>query len=752
MKHVRLKVFMIVTILGLALISTIDPQQSEAYRTDTLTPEINFNMKMDNGSLIPSGKVPTATVNFGLGRYDVQTGDFPVTDNVLLNDYINEETITIPYDGAGNFSYTHSPESITYGMRLRIGPPYARRATDMYLSFYNLKFSDVPKYIRTISSKSSVYSIGDHSTYVRTHDRHESPVNNENSVFTARPTGEYAINNPDLTRTAPGSFKYNGHYAVSGKEHPESVEFAFSGGLGRFHGGLTNWLDEKHYTSSLASSGKRITFFLKPFEVSGRFVDQAGASLSPPTGFTNSNSKTADSEMFTYTMNKVPTSYVASDGYLYTLQGWYGGLVKPATLETSNPPSMTVDYTQPKSILELAQDSSLRVVYAKSFAVNEKYVDDSNASINGGAWDTTVPTVISSTFNGAPAATKTDSSNAEWEYVGWKIGLGGTVSSSPVTIASVSGNEDIYYIYKRSSTTASLDLTPTPQIVNSGDPISWSSRLTNTGAAPLNNLKIKATSNWAAGLSHPTQVTVTPAGGSPVNFTVGAGDWASGVDLTGISIPNGGANNYADITFTDTATGAVNQVLPAEIEVAGNIPAPIKADNFVRIDDPDEPNLKPSGTAGLINLPDFRFGEVEVKPYAQKKGLDAASYRSGYNPYIRYFDQESTGMYSLSVKMSPFISGSKTLPSTTSIKLGDGTMKEVQNYNKHNESLSAGSTISEIRILSDNTTSFVHFDITRGVYQIEYAFNEVELDLMAHSGVAGLSYTSTMDWTLTTAP
>lgn len=749
MKHVRLKIFMIVTVLGLALISIIAPQQSEALHIQTYGPPIDFNMLMDDGSVIPAGKAPTATVNFGLGTYDYEasSGSHP---NGVIHNYVNEETIIIPYNGAGNFSYTHSPVTITYGMRLPTDPLlYSSRATDKYLSYYNLVFSNAPKYIRSISSKSTV--LGDYSNYTETYARRMSDRNDENSVPHSWPTAQRTINNPNLTRTAPGSFKYNGHWAMSGREHPESVEFAYSGGVGRISDSNTKWNDNFYYNSSVSSWGKKITFFLKGFQTQEIFRDQDGLALTPPAGFTQNKRTNANADVFTHTMNTLPTSY-NQGGFLYTLQGWHQTNVKPATLETSNPPSITMDYTQPKTISDLDNEGIITVVYAKSFAVNEKYVDASNASINGGAWDKTVPTPINSTFNGTPDATKTDSSNTKWDYVGWKIGLGGTVSSSPVTIANVSGNEDIYYIYKKSSTTAGLDLTPTPQIVNSGDSVSWSSRLTNTGAAPLNNLKLKATSNWASGLSHPTQVTVTPAGGSPVNFTVGAGDWATGVDLTGITIPNGGANNYADITFTDTATGAVNQVLPAEIEVAGNIPAPIKADNFVRIDDPDEPNLEPSGTAGLINLPDFRFGEVEVKPYAQKKGLDAASYQSGYKPYIRYMDNESTGMYSLSVKMSPFTSGSKTLPSTTSIKLGDGMMKEVQNYNKHNESLSAGSTISEIRILSDNTTSFVHFDITRGVYQIEYAFNEVELDLMAHSGVAGLSYTSTMDWTLTTAP
>lgn len=141
-----------------------------------------------------------------------------------------------------------------------------------------------------------------------------------------------------------------------------------------------------------------------------------------------------------------------------------------------------------------------------------------------------------------------------------------------------------------------------------------------------------------------------------------------------------------------------------------------------------------------------------MKPYAQTKGLDSVSYQSSYNPYIRFKDQESLSGWSLTAKLSQFTSGSKTLPATTTIQLKNGDLKEVQNYNKDNESLSSISSIGTKLVPSDGTSVALTSGAAQGVYQLDYAFNDVELDLMAHSGIAGLSYTADMDWTLTTAP
>lgn len=573
------------------------------------------------------------------------------------------------------------------------------------------------------------------------------------------------------------------------------------------------------------------------------FEDETGASIPAPTGYVNDNYIDVTDQPQSYQMvndSTLPKTYTDS-GYIYTYKGWYKGAGNQSSIVTAHPPTIGFN-----AGLVDAQNE-VHIVYNKRAIriIDEEYIDTSSGTIES-SWNNMGQTMADGdTFTQTPAATKTDSSGAIWEYQGWKLGsepmnamkttpvshvisgntsiqyvykkkhhtmiekwvdqadgstlvpmagnpknssiddndnftgsatatitdtgggiwdfvgwenvtdAPGTVnpSSSPQVVNNIKGSKEIRYHYQARNTTATLDLNPTPQVTASGGNVSWSSRLTNTGTSTLNNLKLKATSNWAAGLSAPTQVTVTPAGGSPQNFTVSPGDWTSGFNLTGINIPNAGPNNYADITFTDTATGSVNQVLPAEIEIDGNMASPLTAENFVRIDDPDEPNLEPSGNAGLINIPDFRFGDVEVKPFAQTKGLDTTAYQSGYNPYIRFMDNESTGGWSLTAKLGQFTSGSKTLPTTTAIKLKNGVLMEVQNYNKSNENLNYVDLAGSVNIPSDGTTVALTNKSNQGVYQLEYDINTgVELELMAHSGIAGLSYTADMDWTLTTAP
>lgn len=563
---------------------------------------------------------------------------------------------------------------------------------------------------------------------------------------------DYPLSNPNdkFTNLGNGTFVWKEDNFLTAENNRPTVEFAsiqMGGGYLLSHGA--------YHTTSVNDSGKKINFIVTPYQVKENYVDKAGNPITPPAGFTQGKLTDANAEQYTHTLTGLPTTYTTG-GKNYMLIGSYKGPTRPSNLSQSNPPSITVDYAD-SGVLDFDQESQITVVYSLATKLNEKYVDESGAQIDA-TWDPSthkdVEKGMQYTIPHALGDTKIDSMGDSWEYVGWKYdtdpsGTKKTTDKTGLILADVT----IEYIYRLSKTTASLDLTPTPKIVNNNSNVSWTSRLTNTGNAPLKDLILKATSNWSADLTEPVQVTVTPAGGSPQNFTVNSGDWSTGVSLTGITIPNGGANNYADITFTTTASGAVNQVLPAEIEVAGNIPTPIKADDFVRIDDPDEPNLEPSGNAGLINIPDFRFGDVEVKPFAQTKGLDTTAYQSGYNPYIRFMDNESTGGWSLTAKLGQFTSGSKTLPTTTAIKLKNGVLMEVQNYNKSNENLNYVDLAGSVNIPSDGTTVALTNKSNQGVYQLEYDINTgVELELMAHSGIAGLSYTADMDWTLTTAP
>lgn len=441
--------------------------------------------------------------------------------------------------------------------------------------------------------------------------------------------------------------------------------------------------------------------------VTEQYIDESSAIVDPtwngtvpvPTGST-----------FTQTPADPKTD---SSGVDWEYLGWKLGTEPMTSMRPKSTPVSQV----------INANTTIQYVYRKKqHTLTEKIVDvtDGTTLIGVTPNPNTVSVDDNDPYTKTPTVTLTDTSGDDWNYEGWEnvTDAPGTVNpaTTPVSIANVKGAKEIKYHYRLAKTTATLDLTPTPQIVGSGGTVNWTSRLTNTGSTALKDLKLKATSNWASGLSHPTQVTVTPSGGPSVNFTIGAGDWTSGINLTGVNIPNAGPNNYADITFTDIATGAVNQVLPAEIEIDGNMASPLTAENFVRIDDPDEPNLEPLGTAGLINIPDFRFGEVEVKPYAQTKGLDSASYQSGYNPYIRFKDQESLSGWSLTTKLGQFTSGSKTLPATTTIQLKNGDLKEVQNYNKDNESLSSVSSIGTKPVPSDGTTVALTGGAAQGVY------------------------------------
>lgn len=549
--------------------------------------------------------------------------------------------------------------------------------------------------------------------------------------ITSQPFNYQMTNDTNLPKTyVDGSFfyTYEGWYRGAGNDtsiittHPPSINFNAT---------LNDPQNEVH-----------IVYEKKALRIVDEdYIDTSGVTIE--SSWNNMGQPKADGDTLTATPAATKTD---SSGTDWEYQGWKLGSEPMSAMKTT-PVSVLID-----------ANKTVQYVYKKvEHTITEKWVDSSDGTTLVPMPSNPKTSAIddNDNFNGTAPATIIDSTSAVWDYVGWEnvTDAPGTMNSSPAyAVNNIKGNKEIRYHYQARNTTATLDLTPSPQVVSSGGNVTWSSRLTNTGSSALNNLKLKATSNWATGLSAPTQVTVTPAGGSPQNFTVTPSDWVSGFNLTGISIPSGGTNNYADITFTDTATGAVNQVLPAEIEVDGNMANPLKADNFVRIDDPDEPNLKPQGAAGLINIPEFRFGDVEVKPYAQNKTLDSGSYQSGYNPYIRLFDDESpTSTWVLSGKLGQFTSGSQTLPTTTSITLKNGTLNKVQNYNKSNESLVFDSASGNRTIASDSTS--VGFDFgSNGVYQLDYALNDVELNLMAHSGVAGLSYTATMDWTLTTAP
>lgn len=447
------------------------------------------------------------------------------------------------------------------------------------------------------------------------------------------PTG-YETHNMVEVMSQPFAYQYANDSSLPKTYSDSSFEYTYVGwykGYGRRADMVTTYPPSINFSATLNENTNEVHVVYKKRAlraVTEDYVDTSGTTIESSWSTTQT---LGDGDTFIQTPVTTKTDTSGTD---WEYQGW--------KLD-SEPMSAMRPSTTPVSVL-IDANKNIQYVYKKTeHTITEKWVDRSDGTTLVPMTGNPATNSIDDNdhFTGSATATITDSGGGIWDFIGWENVTddpGNVIASPAYAVNNIKGNKEIRYHYQARNTTATLDLTPTPQVVSSGSNVSWSSRLSNTGTSSLNNLTLKATSNWASGLSHPTQVTITPSSGAPASFTVGAGDWLTGVTLTGVNIPMG---QSADITFTDTATGAVNQVLPAEIEITGNMASPLTAENFVRIDDPDEPNLNPTGNAGLINIPKFEFGEVEVKPFAQTKGLDAASYQAGYNPYIRYKDQES---------------------------------------------------------------------------------------------------------------
>lgn len=584
-----------------------------------------------------------------------------------------------------------------------------------------------------------------------------------------------------------------------------------------------------------------LKYYAYYYQVVELYEDQAGNSIPAPPGYVDGKGTAITSDPFNYQMengSSLPRSYTDAT-HAYSYEGWYRGDGNQASIDRTYPPA--IEFQASMDDLNRVHIVYKKIPLDQVVELNEKFVDESDNQIDA-SWDQVSLAEKNTPISVTPTTPKTDTSGADWEYVGWKLDTDspGTVNTTPInlpmaadteihyiykkvqhtttekwvdvddgttlidlavnpktsqldsnetftttpaatindqegneweyvgwenvtddsgnirneataTISNVKADKEIKYHYKRVATTADFELVPDKKIVNNGETISWSAQLTNTGATTLKNIVLKATGNYSSGLSTPGQLTVTPAGGSPQTFPVG-GNWTTGIDLSGLTIPSGGTNNYADIEFTTTATGNANQVLMAELDVAGNLTNSIQANDVVRIDDVDQPNLKPTGDVGFINLPDFRFGYTRLETFNHDKGLEETLYQTGYNPYVRLMNNTAPDNWEVFVKLDQFASNTNTLPTTTSLTLKNGVLKEVQNYDHPFEALNTVGTIADQVIFSDSSSVQLVGALTQGVYQADYAFDDVQANLIGKSGLRDRYYTSTMHWSLVTGP
>ena len=326
-----------------------------------------------------------------------------------------------------------------------------------------------------------------------------------------------------------------------------------------------------------------------------------------------------------------------------------------------------------------------------------------------------------------------------------------TTSTTPTYNTTFDGNDDMTAMYKEEVPKASVALTrTTAETVTSGGNVTWRATITNTSQAPLTTATIKKSTAWTTGLAAPTAMIVTPAGGTAKTVPVTATTWTNGVSL-GTDIPVG---KSATVQFTTKATGTAGQVLRAGITTSGNYSG-VSASATVRVKDNDQAIVTPTAE-GFISVPTFNFGQVGVAGSTQQHGLKKAAdyYGNGTrNPYLRI--KKTQPNWSLTAQLSQPKSATDSLPTATRLLLGAAPVSSFSNYNQPTELKNAVGTTSAISLNANNTATRIIANqqfTGSNIYQLDFTFNNVKLEVPANQGVKGQQYQAAITWNLVTGP
>ncbi len=326
-----------------------------------------------------------------------------------------------------------------------------------------------------------------------------------------------------------------------------------------------------------------------------------------------------------------------------------------------------------------------------------------------------------------------------------------TTSTTPTYNTTFDGNDDMTAMYKEEVPKASVALTrTTAETVTSGGNVTWRATITNTSQAPLTTATIKKSTAWTTGLAAPTAMIVTPAGGTAKTVPVTATTWTNGVSL-GTDIPVG---KSATVQFTTKATGTAGQVLRAGITTSGNYSG-VSASATVRVKDNDQAIVTPTAE-GFISVPTFNFGQVGVAGSTQQHSLKKAAdyYGNGTrNPYLRI--KKTQPNWSLTAQLSQPKSATDSLPTATRLLLGAAPVSSFSNYNQPTELKNAVGTTSTISLNANNTATRIIANqqfTGSNIYQLDFTFNNVKLEVPANQGVKGQQYQAAVTWNLVTGP
>ncbi|MFP7308282.1 WxL domain-containing protein, partial [Enterococcus faecalis] len=214
--------------------------------------------------------------------------------------------------------------------------------------------------------------------------------------------------------------------------------------------------------------------------------------------------------------------------------------------------------------------------YLKNRRVTENFVDTSGAKITAPTGFTqgkkTVITSDAYTFKQAGTLPDTYTTGGKtYKFKGWYKGKTKTeplkTTKAPSYGVTYDDNDDLNVVYEEEIPTASVTLTRPKEVIDTNTNVIWTTTITNTSKAPLQNLNLKKGPNWSAGLTIPTFMEVTPEGETTKSILVNSTLWTEGVSLPN-AVPIG---KKVSIAFTTRATGKPNTVLKAEVVVFGGI-------------------------------------------------------------------------------------------------------------------------------------------------------------------------------------
>ncbi|WP_244323681.1 WxL domain-containing protein, partial [Enterococcus faecalis] len=183
----------------------------------------------------------------------------------------------------------------------------------------------------------------------------------------------------------------------------------------------------------------------------------------------------------------------------------------------------TVSYSSSGSITALYQTISGPVYYhLTNRKVTENFVNTSGAKITPPAGFTQgnqIP-MTSNTFKYTSAKALPASYSAggkTYVFQGWYKGKTKpntlTTSTTPAYNTTFDDNDDMTAVYKEASISANLTMRGAVDVIDNGAAMEyWEVLLKNTGEAPLTSVKIKPTTDWAAGMSTPTELFILGTG------------------------------------------------------------------------------------------------------------------------------------------------------------------------------------------------------------------------------------------------